>query len=129
MLRTLTTALSAAGSELPSDRKFDGVNLIPYLSGEKSDAPHESLFWRSNGPGGNYAARIGDWKFVRLGQQAPELYNLASDVGETKNLAAEQPDVLAKLKSAVEAWDKDNIAPVFGGPKEIKKSGKAKAKK
>lgn len=124
----LPTALAAGGGEAPSDRKLDGVNLIPFLTGEKTGTPHEALFWRANGPGGNYAARMDDWKLVRLGKSAPELYNLASDVGETKNLAADKPDVLAKLLSAVETWDKDNIAPVFGGPQEIKKQGKAKAK-
>ena len=125
----LPTAIAAAGGELPSDRKIDGTNLIPYLTGEKTGAPHEALFWRSGGPGGNYAARMGDWKFVRLGKAAPELYNLASDIGESKNLASEEPVVLAKLQAAVETWDKDNIAPVFGGPKETKKTAKPKAKK
>ncbi len=108
---------------------LDGTNLIPYLTGDKTGAPHEALFWRSGGPGGNYAARMGDWKFVRLGKAAPELYNLASDIGESKNLAREKPEVLAKLQAAVETWDKDNIAPVFGGPKETKKTAKPKAKK
>lgn len=128
-LDLLPTALAVAGGDLPSDRKIDGVNLIPYLSGETSDAPHEILFWRSNGPGGNYAARTGDWKFVRLGNSAPELYNLATDVNESKNLAAEKPDVLTKLTAAVEAWDKDNIAPIFESPKAGKPKGKAKNQK
>ena len=124
----LPTAVAVAGGELPTDRKFDGVNLIPYLTGENTGAPHETLFWRSGGPGGNYAARMGDWKLVRLGKAAPELYDLASDVDESKNLASEKPDVLAKLQSAVEAWDRRNIAPVFAGPQN-KKAVKAKGKK
>lgn len=120
-----------AGSSQPSALRSpprDGVNLIPYLTGEKTDAPHETLFWRSGGPGGNYAARMGGWKLVRLGKAAPELYNLANDVGETKNLAAEKPDVLAKLASAVDDWDKHNIAPVFAGPQN-KKAAKSKGKR
>ena len=125
----LPTAVAVAGGELPTDRKVDGVNLMPYLTGEKTGAPHEALFWRSNGPGGNYAARMGDWKLVRLGKQAPELYNLASDIGETRNLATEKPEMLSKMLSAVEAWDKDNIAPVFDGPKEGKKPATPKVKK
>lgn len=124
-LDILPTALAVAGSELPSDSRIDGVNLIPYLSGEKSGAPHETLFWRSNGPGGNYAARMGDWKFVRLGNSAPELYDLAADAGESKNLATEESGVLAKLSAAVEAWDKDNIPPLFESPK----AGRPKRKK
>jgi arylsulfatase A-like enzyme len=124
----LPTALAVASGEPQTDRKLDGVNLIPYLSGEKSGAPHETLFWRANGPGGNYAARMGDWKLVRLGKDAPELYNLADDVGEKKNLASEKPEELAKVLSALESWDKENIAPVFGGPQAAKQAGKAKAK-
>lgn len=124
----LPTAVAAAGGELPADRQFDGVNLIPFLTGEKSGAPHEALFWRSNGPGGTYAARMGDWKLVRLGKAEPELYNLASDVGETKNLATEKPEVLAKLTAAVDSWDRLNIAPVFDGPKQNKKPANPKAK-
>lgn len=124
----LPTAVAAAGGELSSDRKIDGVNLLPFLTGENSGAPHEALFWRSGGPGATYAARMGDWKLVRLGKAAPELYNLGSDAGETKNLAAEKPEVLTKLLSAVEKWDRDNIQPVFGGPQMQKKTDKKKAK-
>lgn len=141
----LPTALAVAGGELPTDRKLDGVNLIPYLTGEKTESPHETLFWRSGGPGGNYAARMGDWKFVRLGKAAPELYNLASDIGEKTDLATQKPDVLAKINAAVEEWDKLNIKPLFESPKaggnpkskakgkgppdaKVKGNGKAKAK-
>jgi len=120
-----TTAIAQAGCSVPADRKIDGVNLIPYLTGETKGAPHETLFWRSNGPNGNYAARMGDWKYVRLGAAPAELYNLASDVAESKNLAAEKPEVLAKLEAAVAAWNSETIAPVFAGPQQ----GKAKAKK
>jgi arylsulfatase A-like enzyme len=122
-----TTAITLAGGIVPADRKIDGVNLIPYLTGENTTAPHEFLFWRSQGPGGNYAARMGDWKYVRLGKSAPELYNLREDIGESKNLAADKPDVLAKLDAAVVAWDKETIAPVFAGPNPAAKA-KAKAK-
>ena len=122
-----TTAITLAGGSVPVDRKIDGVNLIPYLTGENTTAPHEFLFWRSQGPGGIYAARMGDWKYVRLGKSAPELYDLKDDIGESKNLAADKPDVLAKLDAAVAAWDKETVAPVFAGPNPAAKA-KAKAK-
>ena len=130
----LPTALAVAsiGNRSPSDStasriypEFDGVNLMPYLTGEKTGAPHETLFWRSGGPGGNYAARMGDWKFVRLGKEAPQLYDLARDIGEKTDLAATKPDVLARMTAAVEAWDKENIKPLFESPKA---GGNAKAK-
>lgn len=130
-LDILPTAVAVAGGELPSDRKIDGVNLIPYFGGGIKEPPHKVLFWRANGPGGNYAARMGDWKFVRLGKSAPELYNLAADIGESKNLATDEPDVLARMTAAVEEWDKLNITPIFESPKPggAKAKGTTKAKK
>ena len=122
------TAVALAGGKVPADRKIDGVNLIPYLIGENKGMPHDALFWRSQGPGGNYAARMGSWKYVRIGKQPAELYDLATDVGESKNLAAEKPEVLAKLESAVTAWDKELIAPVFQGPQQGKAKANPKAK-
>ncbi len=122
------TSVAQAGGAMPSDRKMDGVNLLPFLTGENKAAPHETLFWRSQGPGGNYAARMGDWKFVRLGKNAPELYDLRSDIAESKNIASEHADVLAKLEAAVAAWDKETIAPVFAGPQQGKAKANPKAK-
>jgi arylsulfatase A-like enzyme len=124
----LPTALAAGGGGLPDDRKIDGVDLIPFLSGKKTGVPHEALFWRSAGPGGNYAARMGDWKYVRLGDAAPELYNLRVDAAESKNLAAESPEVLVKLSDAVGTWDKLNIEPLFSGPKNKQNPAKSKKK-
>src|SRR5262249_11497821 len=53
----LPTALAAAGVEVKPEWKIDGVNLLPYLNGEKTDAPHEALYWRF---GGQMAIRKGD---------------------------------------------------------------------
>lgn len=117
-LDILPTAVAVAGGMLPEDRSFDGVNLLPHLLGEARESPHKALFWRSGGPGGTYAARSGDWKYVRAGKSAPELYQLAVDIGESKNLAAEKPEVLAELQGAIESWDTGNIDPVFEGPKQ-----------
>ena len=104
------------------------TSLIPYLSGEKSGAPHERLFWRSQGPQGNHAARQGNWKLVQLPGGKPELYDLATDMGESKDLAAEKPEIVAQLTSAITEWEKGTIPPVFDGPKQGKAQGKKKAK-
>ena len=97
------TALAAAGIPTPEDKPLDGVDLLPFLLGKKSEAPHESLFWRA---GPQHAARLGDWKLVRDPRQGggDMLFNLAEDVGEQKDLAAEQPDKLKELQAAYEAW-------------------------
>ena len=69
-----------------------GTDLIPHLTGERTNAPHQTLFWRGEGPGGNYAARQGNWKLVRLGRNgAWELYDLKADRTEQHNLADARP--------------------------------------
>lgn len=123
----LPTALAVAGVPAPGALKLDGVDFLPHLLGEKTTPPHETLFWRMNGPGGSYGARMGDWKLVRLGTAAPELYDLRADVGEAANLAAAKPEIVKQLESAITAWDKDNIKPGFENPRPAK--AKAKKKK
>jgi hypothetical protein len=44
-----------------------------------------------------------------------ELYQLSSDLGESKNLASEKPEIAAKLRGALAAWEREMIAPVFLG--------------
>lgn len=122
----LPTALAVAGAEAPGDVKLDGVNLLPNLTGEKTAPPHETLFWRMNGPGGSYGARMGNWKLVRLGAAAPELYDLATDVGESRNLAAEKTGVVKQIEAAIADWDKDNIKPMFESPRPAAKAKKKK---
>ena len=103
-LDVLPTALAAAGAAIPADLELDGVNLLPYLSGETSGAPHERLFWRCF-DGVEAAVRQGDWKWVRVGRGArPELFNLSEDVGERNDLAAQHPEIVAELGDAWEAW-------------------------
>ncbi len=104
-LDILPTAIAAAGGEVDSAWKLDGVNLLPFLAGAKTDdRPHESLYWRF---GEQWAIRDGDWKLVaaNTGSRDGELYNLATDAGELHNLAAEHPDIARKLKTKWDAWN------------------------
>jgi arylsulfatase A-like enzyme len=80
------------------------VNLLPFLTGEKSGRPHEQLFWRS---GGAHAARVGDWKLVALRDHDWELYNLANDRTEQHNLASKHPD---RVKTLADLWEKQTQA-------------------
>lgn len=124
----LPTALAAAEKADLTPKNVDGVNLLPFLSGENNAAPHETLFWRSGGPGAMYGARRGNWKLFRQGVNAPELYDLAADVGETKNLAAEKPEVVKELVAAIAEWEKGTIKPTFESPKGGKPAVKGKKK-
>ena len=108
------TALAAAEAALPSD--LDGVDLTPYLTGSKSERPHETLYWRY---GSRIALRHGDWKLVGRYEQGkgpvqPELYNLAADLGETVDLAKREPDVLAELQRLLREYDAQMVPPAWG---------------
>jgi arylsulfatase A-like enzyme/catechol 2,3-dioxygenase-like lactoylglutathione lyase family enzyme len=97
------TALVAAGIEVPKDKPLDGVNLLPFLTGNPSGRPHDQLFWRA---GPKHAARVGDWKLVQERGGAAELFNLKDDIGEKADLAAKEPAKLKELQAAFAAWDK-----------------------
>lgn len=125
----LPTSLAAAESAEVTPKNVDGVNLLPFLSGEKAGAPHEMLFWRTGGPGGNNAVRRGNLKLVRIGKEAPHLFDLGTDIGESKDLAAEKPEVVQELVAAIAEWERGTIAPVFESPREGKPTpGKKKNK-
>ncbi|MFC5456350.1 sulfatase [Prosthecobacter fluviatilis] len=124
----LPTSLAAADSADLTPKNLDGVNLLPFLSGEKSTAPHDTLFWRTGGPGGNNAVRRGTMKLVRLGKAEPELYDLSTDIGESQNLAVEKPEVVKELVAAIAEWEKGTIAPIFESPKQGKPAAKKKKK-
>ncbi len=104
-LDILPTAMAAAGVTADPAWQLDGVNLLPFLTGEQSDRPHETLYWRF---GEQWAIRHGDWKLVvaREGGPTPELYNLGADIAESKNLAAARPEKVAELQAL---WDKWNV--------------------
>ncbi|MSU80745.1 MAG: sulfatase [Gemmataceae bacterium] len=116
-LDILPTAIAAAGGEVKADWKLDGVNLLPFVEGANKSAPHDLLYWRF---GDQLAARKGDWKMVRYDKTGTHLYNLKDDIGESKNLAAQHPDVLRDIQESWTRWDRDNIAPIWGGGKKAK---------
>lgn len=97
------TALAAAGVETAGDKPLDGVNLIPFVTGQQSGSPHAQLFWRA---GQQHAVRLGDWKLVSTRVQPPLLFNLKDDIGEQHDLAASHLDKLRELQAAFAEWEK-----------------------
>jgi arylsulfatase A-like enzyme len=114
-LDILPTALAAAGMAPPSDAKFDGVDLLPYLEGKRGGSPHEALFWRF---GPQTAVRMGDWKLTEAtGSGGKKLFNLKDDIGETKDLSAAHPEKVKELQAAWDAWNKNNVPATWGAPR------------
>lgn len=112
-------ATMAALSHVPTNaaRPLDGVNLMPYLTGEKSGAPHQTIYLRMYDRGA-FAVRSGDDKLVisKHGEK-PELFNITQDISESKNLASEpkmQP-VLEELERRRAAWASQLVPPAFLG--------------
>lgn len=109
-LDIFATISALAGVE-PS-KPLDGVNLIPYLTGEMEGAPHDHLFWRKFDSGA-YAVRSGDLKWVSADGQKEEVVNLTDDIGEQSPLG-ERSSYRGLLKS-YEAWAAQMKDPVFLG--------------
>ena len=100
------------------DAGFQGGKEVPTthldkLAGDVMSLPHERLFWRLRGK--EFAVREGAWKLMELEGKPAQLFDLASDLGEKKDLAAEHPDIAQRLAAALAEWRKGLQAPVFPG--------------
>jgi len=95
----LPTVAEVTGPPPPAD--IDGLSLLPTLLGKNAEQKqHEYLYWEINGW---TAIRQGTWRAVRSKPNAAwELYDLATDPAESKDIAATKPDVLAKLTALAE---------------------------
>jgi arylsulfatase A-like enzyme len=133
-LDVLPTVLAAAGIAAGNDAKLEGVNLLPYLQGENEESPHDALYWRF---GPQMAVRKGDWKLVKYDPKVDEapgkvteakLYNLASDIGETKDLIRDESEKSKELQAAWDEWNRSNIPAAWGGDANKKKGKRNKAR-
>lgn len=83
---------------LSPPKKTDGTSIMPLLTG-KGKMKARNFYWESQADGGQQAARMGDWKLVQTGTNAPALYNLKADIGEKEDVAEKNPDVVKKMKN------------------------------
>ena len=104
-----TTAYQRAGGEGDAPGPpLDGTDLMPYLTGMQTGAPHEQLFWRKED---HAAARVGAWKLVRLEDYGTALYNLRNDLVERIDLKEEYPQSAARLQEQLRAWEAGLTGP------------------
>lgn len=115
----LPTIIKLAGGQPPEDRKIDGLDMWPVLAGQTTASPHEALFYFNRLK--LEAVRSGPWKLAIAPQgtglppeaakpvphHGPRLYNLDSDIGEMQDVAAQHPEVVARLQGLVNGMDKD----------------------
>ena len=106
------TITAITGASLPAG--VDGQDMLPLLQDERAKSKHEQLYWRQ---GGRAAFRSGPWKIVSPNRKNSvrhwELYNIDSDIGETRNLASDYPNKLSELVEAWETLDLQMAEPLF----------------
>jgi arylsulfatase A-like enzyme len=100
----LPTLLAAADGKPETGWKVDGFNQLPVWLG-KEPPVERTLFWEWRSEGYHQlAAMRGDWKLVVTGANPPELFNVETDLAERRSRAAEQPELLARLKEDLTKW-------------------------
>jgi arylsulfatase A-like enzyme len=102
--RTRDDSERSAKASTPTD--LDGVNLLPYLTGENKAPPHDALYWRWMAQS---AVREGNWKLLRGGDRE-YLYDLATDREEKHNLASQHPEIATRLRAKLKTWA-DGLTP------------------
>jgi len=89
---------------LPPLKGTDGISMLPTLLGKEQKQDHDCLYWDYGHVRGNYkqAVRLGNWKGVRNKPGAPlELYDLLKDIGETRDVAQQHPDVVSRIEQSI----------------------------
>jgi arylsulfatase A len=115
----LPTLVNLAGGQPPADKKIDGKNIWPVLSGQSPTSPHDAFFYFN----GNKleAVRSGPWKLAIAIQNSgrkeadpaeatfdkPRLYNLDNDIREKADVAGDHPEVVARLQNLIRQMDTD----------------------
>ncbi|WP_395735550.1 arylsulfatase [Prosthecobacter sp.] len=116
----LPTVADLSLTKLESETRIDGISFAPTLLGKPGQREHSHLYWAFNEQGGKLAVLKWPWKLIHLntGGEPSEtkvknkgkarsleklLYNLESDIGEEKNLAAEKPEIVAELEKLMQA--------------------------
>jgi len=121
----LPTCAELAVAKVPDNFKSDGISVVPaLLGGEMPKRPY--FYWELHEPRFMQAARFGDWKAVRPNLGAPvELYDLKNDPGEKNDLAAKNPEIVARAEEILKTARVDSPAwPVVG--KKSAKPGRNK---
>jgi arylsulfatase A-like enzyme len=111
------TAAAAAGIEIPTTQPLDGVNLLPYITGENPGTPHDLIYACNGRNSPQWSIRKGDWKLVKdypdtsffRARPRPEttlgLYDLGSPIPkERENLLTGKPDIAEELRALYDGF-------------------------
>ncbi len=110
-LEVFPTVMKLSGAATPADLTLDGFDMLPVLSG-KEKSPRTEMYWERRD---HAAARVGDWKWIRLGTREM-LFDLSQDVSEEHDLAKSQPKKRAEIKAKFDGWKREMDAAEPRGP-------------
>ena len=112
-----STIASAANVPIPNDRKIDGVDLMPYLKGEKISNPHQTLFWRS----GNHQAVLHEnWKYLVSKKEGTKwLFNTELDPLERNNLININPKKTSQIENLLVTFNSEQANPLYPSSTEL----------
>ena len=121
-LDVFATVASAASAEKYIKNDIDGVDLLPYLTGDKFGLPHEYLYWQ-NPDKDIDVVRDERYKYLRI-KNDEYIFDLKNDISEETNIINSSKPIYDRLKSQFKEWEKGMIDPVFldlGSGKEYNK--------
>ena len=111
-LELVPSLLSAAGAERDPDIVLDGYNWWDAIRGQQP-SPRTEMFWQRRD---DLAARVGDYKLVRLGDKPDQLFDLSRDLSEKLDLSKERPELLKQMQEHVDRWHLQMQAAEPRGP-------------
>ena len=105
------TIAAAATANIPTDRKLDGVDFLPFVNGTNQGIPHETLFWKQ---GHNQTILHKGWKLIRTDKPDKKwLFNLNEDPIETTNLVSSHPEQLIVLEELLNKHESEQVASLW----------------
>ena len=112
-----STIASAANVQIPMDRKIDGVDLMPYIKGEKIANPHQTLFWRS----GNHQAVLHEnWKYLISKKEGTKwLFDTDQDPLERNNLININLEKTSQIESLLAMFNSEQANPLYPSSTEL----------
>jgi len=113
-LDIFSTVIAQSSIPIIPKNKLDGVDLIPYLTGEQAGIPHDFLFWRKFDQN-IFACRSLTGDKIVVNKDIPMLFNINQDISESNNLIKNENDIYKNLLNQYKNWNNNMINPVFEG--------------
>lgn len=125
-LDVFATACALAGARPETAHPLDSRDMLPVLAGETKQPTHDALYWEY--PGFGAAVAAGDLKLIVPKNGEPQLFDLAADIGEKNDLAAQRPEDAARLLGLWEKWKAETVRPLWGPGSQPRKDAAASEK-